>query len=119
MRLLWAILRQRCPRCRKGPVFRGIMTTRKECPVCGLVYEREAGYFIGAMYASYAFGFVSTAYWLPLLLLGAHPAIVLIPPIVQLIAQTPLTFRYSRVLWLHLDHGFDPTTSSQTYPASG
>ena len=25
----------------------------KRCPVCGLTYEREAGYFIGAMYVSY------------------------------------------------------------------
>ena len=24
------------------------------CPVCGLVFEREPGYFLGAMYFSYA-----------------------------------------------------------------
>lgn len=83
------------------------MSTRETCPECGLRYEREEGYFVGAMYASYAFGLVSTAYWLPLLLLGFHPAIVLGPPIAQLILQIPLAYRYSRTMWLHVDHHFD------------
>jgi uncharacterized protein (DUF983 family) len=108
MRLLWAVLRQRCPRCRKGPVFHGLMTMYPVCGVCGLKYEREEGYFFGAMYASYAFGLVTTAYWLPLLLLGVSPLWVLLPPAIQLVLQIPLSFRYSRVIWLHLDHSFDP-----------
>ena len=111
MRRLWAIARQRCPRCFRGPVFRGLMSTRAACPVCGLVFERETGYFVGAMYASYAFGLVTTAYWLPLLLLGAPTWLVIGLPTAHLILQTPLTFRYSRVIWLHLDHGFDPTAA--------
>ena len=114
--VIWSVLRQRCPRCRRGPVFRGLMTTREHCVVCGLKFEREAGYFVGAMYASYAFGLISTAYWLPLLLLGFSAAWVLIPPIVQLVLQIPLSFRYSRVIWLHVDHGFDPTTDAWQRP---
>lgn len=78
------------------------------CSVCGLEYEREEGYFVGAMYASYAFGLVTTAYWLPMLLLGVNPVLVVLIPTVHLILQIPLSFRYSRVLWLYVDHGFDP-----------
>lgn len=108
MGLIGAVLCQRCPRCRKGPVFHGIMSTYESCRVCGLKYEREPGYFYGAMYASYVIGLVTTAYWLPLLLMGFSPVWVLVPPVIQLIVQIPLSYRYSRVIWLHMDHRFDP-----------
>ena len=108
MGLLWAVIRQRFPRCRKGPVFHGLMSMYPECAVCGLVYQREFGYFYGAMYASYFFGLVSTAYWIPLLVMGVSPLWVIGLPTIQLILQIPLSFRYSRVIWLHLDHHFDP-----------
>lgn len=83
------------------------------CRVCGLVFERETGYFTGAMYASYFFGLVTTAYWLPLLLLGFSPWLVIGLPAIQLVLQIPITYRYSRVIWLHLDHTFDPDAETR------
>ena len=55
------ILRQRCPRCRTGnifpySVFRGFPRMHERCPACGLKFEREPGYFLGAMYVSYGLG---------------------------------------------------------------
>ena len=111
--MAWAIIRQRCPHCRRGPVFHGLMAMHVRCGICTLKYEREPGYFLGAMYASYAFGLVTTAYWLPMLLLGVSPLWVIGVPTVHLVAQVPLSFRYSRVLWLFLDHGFDPLAERQ------
>lgn len=35
--------RRTCPHCGAGPLFDGWMTTRDQCPACGLVYERSAG----------------------------------------------------------------------------
>jgi uncharacterized protein (DUF983 family) len=105
--IAWAIVRQRCPRCRRGPVFGRFMSMHERCAGCGLKFEREPGYFLGAMYASYAFGLVTTAYWLPMLLMGVNPFLVIGIPTIHLLLQTPISFRYSRVLWLHLDHGFD------------
>lgn len=32
-------LRCRCPRCGKGPVLKGYLTIRDECPECGLSYS--------------------------------------------------------------------------------
>src|SRR5262245_48048790 len=58
---LGAVLRQRCPRCRTGPVFRSLLRMNDPCPHCGLVFEREEGYFLGAMYVSYALGGVIVA----------------------------------------------------------
>lgn len=84
------------------------MTTRHECPACGLVFVREYGYFVGAMYASYFIGIISTAYWIPLLLMGVSPWLVIGIPLVHLTLQIPLSFRYGRIIWLYIDHGFDP-----------
>src|SRR4051812_24822754 len=53
-----AIWEQRCPRCRDGRIFRaslwrGFLAMHDVCPVCGLKFDREPGYFLGAMYFSY------------------------------------------------------------------
>src|SRR5467141_663442 len=53
------ILHHRCPRCRVGKIFHhsiflGFPKMHERCSVCDLRYEREPGYFLGAMYISYA-----------------------------------------------------------------
>ncbi|MEM9982878.1 MAG: DUF983 domain-containing protein, partial [Bacteroidota bacterium] len=57
-----AILASKCPRCRKGNIFTHsalhltkFAKTNQHCPHCGLRFEREPGFFDGAMYISYAF----------------------------------------------------------------
>jgi uncharacterized protein (DUF983 family) len=104
--VLVALLRQRCPHCRQGPVFRTAVRMNTICPVCGLAFEREEGYFLGAMYVSYA---LSTL-WLGLGMLAVH----LVWPdldlgwavLVAAVAYLPfvaLMFRYSRVIWIYFD----------------
>jgi uncharacterized protein (DUF983 family) len=39
----------RCPRCRRGRMFESIFRMRRECPVCGLPFERAAGEVTGGM----------------------------------------------------------------------
>lgn len=108
--MLRAILGLRCPRCRQGLLFRGLITMEDACGVCGLVYEREHGYFVGAMAISYALAiivlgvlFVAFAValrWpLELSLLASGAAFLLVVPFV---------FRYARSLWIHLDRRMDP-----------
>jgi uncharacterized protein (DUF983 family) len=58
---LHGIFHQLCPRCRIGniypkSIFRGFPAMRERCPVCGLTFEREEGYFLGAMLVDYAIG---------------------------------------------------------------
>jgi hypothetical protein len=81
------------------------------CSVCGLRFLREAGYFLGAMYISYTLG-VATVLPVAVVLavvLEWHLAIVLMIALVQTLVSVPLFFRYSRVIWLHADHLFDPS----------
>lgn len=108
-RCLAAMLTQRCPRCLHGPVFAGLFRMHARCPVCGLVFAREQGYFTGAMYLSYGLGLITTApVWLPMALLGRSLGEVLLAASGLLIAGSPWLFRYSRVLWMYLDQAIDP-----------
>lgn len=51
--MIFSILRLRCPKCGKGKLPAGLFKTAKSCSVCGLVFEKEAGYFAGAIYPLY------------------------------------------------------------------
>jgi hypothetical protein len=83
---------------------------RDACPVCGLRFLREAGYFLGAMYISYGLGVLTI---LPVaivltVVLEWPLAIVLLIALLQTLISVPLFFRYSRVIWLHVDQLLDP-----------
>ena len=111
-----ACLRLRCPRCAEGHVFRGSFAMNPCCPECGLVYQRETGYFMGAMYFSYGIAcvFIAAITVLLLLLLPAIPGerTVLVAWALSL-PFVPLTFRLSRVIWMHLDHGVEGALIAQ------
>jgi uncharacterized protein (DUF983 family) len=103
---LWTILRQRCPRCRKGRMFRGILTINDPCPVCGLLFQREEGSFLGAMYVSYALSAAITAvcyFALAALLPGWNGIALASLAILAYLPFVPAVFRYSRVLWVYYD----------------
>jgi hypothetical protein len=80
------------------------------CPACGLVFDREPGYFAGAMVVSYAVAVpILAAMVIVLITLGGLDAVVaLIIGNTAYLVLVPFIFRYSRVLWLHLDWLIDP-----------
>jgi len=56
--LIISALKEKCPHCRQGEVFKKnklfqIPVMNRECSVCSYHFDREPGYFIGAMYLSY------------------------------------------------------------------
>ena len=82
----------------------------ERCPACALKFEREQGYFLGAMYISYGVAVVmitaiaallwSTTRW-PITKVTVW-AIVLFVPL-----ALPTTLM-ARVLWIYLDQTVDP-----------
>ena len=109
--ILMAGLRLKCPRCGKGQMFSGMFKMCSECASCRFRFEREVGYFVGAMYINYgmtifiAFAsyfafdyFTSIPFYPNLILWGVFSALF---PI--------FFFRYSRSLWLSLDYIFNPS----------
>jgi uncharacterized protein (DUF983 family) len=106
-----ALLRGRCPRCRQGAVFAGQVTMHERCPECGLKYEREQGYFVGAMYISYliAVVLITALFWLVSLFMpDTSFNIALTLAVILFLPFVPLVFRYSRIIWMHFDRTIDP-----------
>jgi hypothetical protein len=80
------------------------------CPLCGLRYEREPGYFLGAMYFSY---FLSIPPVLALVLVIWHVSgwafdVVMGGALVAWLPFVPAVTRFARVLWIYFDRYFDP-----------
>lgn len=109
-----ALLFGLCPRCRSGRIFAGFLDMHAHCPACALRFEREPGYFSGAVWLSCLLGLplltlfaAASAAWagpdcsLPLAVLAASAALA---------AGAPVLCRWSRILWIHLDRGVDPDT---------
>ena len=80
------------------------------CPDCGLKYEREQGYFLGAMYISYAFGLafiaVLAAIVWSLSSFGFYGSVLL--GLLLFIPFAPLIAIFARVAWIHFDRTIDP-----------
>jgi uncharacterized protein (DUF983 family) len=109
-------LRLRCPRCGERTLFRGPFSMYPDCVRCHLRFEREHGYFIGAIYINYGVTAVIMITGFLLLDHVATPSLA-----VQLtlwgafsLGFPLLFFRYARSLWLSLDYLFNPED-----PASG
>lgn len=83
------------------------------CPVCRHPFEREPGYFVGAMYVSYALAvpvLVLLAVLVRWLAPGWSGLKILSATVPLFLPLMPIIFRYSRVIWAHLDWTIDPGT---------
>jgi uncharacterized protein (DUF983 family) len=109
------ILAQLCPRCRIGKIFRasifrGFPGMYDRCPVCGLKFEREQGYFLGAMYISYgiALGMI-TAFSILLWWFMSWPLEKnVVVAIIIFVPFAPIVSRLSRIAWIYFDRTVDP-----------
>jgi uncharacterized protein (DUF983 family) len=107
-----ALLRMRCPRCCAGRIYERGMKMHERCPVCNLRFEREAGYFLGALYISYgmASGFLMLEIWIGSMLL---PTVdlgwIALGAIVCFIPFVPMVTRYARVTWIFFDRRVWPS----------
>ena len=86
----------------------------ERCPTCGLKFEREPGYFLGAMYVSYGLALVTIVIIAVALWLAVNWSLqktVVVAILIFLPLAFPLTL-FARVLWIYLDHAVDPETRS-------
>jgi len=82
----------------------------ERCPVCALKFEREPGYFLGAMYISYGVALITIVGLGVALWLGMHWSLqksTLWGILLFLPLAPPITL-FSRVLWIYLDQAMDP-----------
>jgi uncharacterized protein (DUF983 family) len=106
-------LTRRCPYCGGGGIYKGYLELRDSCPTCGVQFEREEGYFLGA----YALNLVVSE----ILALGLAMFLIfrtgfseadltwqLAVAVALTIAFPLLFFPYSRTLWIAMDLTFHP-----------
>jgi hypothetical protein len=81
-----------------------------DCLSCDLRFEREPGYFVGAIYINYAATAVIAivGYFALDHFIGLSPGYQLILWGSFAVGFPLLFFRYSRSLWLSLDYIFNP-----------
>ena len=112
--LLWRGVCLRCPRCGARSLFRTWLAMHERCAGCGLRFEREQGYFLGAIYINYGvtvvlalLGSCALEYW-------TQPSLTqeLVLWVGFGTAFPVLFFRYARGLWLGVDYIFDPSEAA-------
>jgi len=109
-RMLWRGLTRRCPRCGGGRLFQGWFRMTPDCPHCGLHFEREPGYWVGAV----AINTTVVGILFTIVLVAWSAATVPdIPWVPLLIAEVPLMaigpaafYPYSKTLWVAVDRAF-------------
>lgn len=106
---LYSIIKFKCPNCHEGQFleshpydFKKLGDVKSECEVCHLQFEREPGFFYGAMYVSYALGvalfvtiWTSCKLWFNWLSVWSQIGLVVFFTIVL----SPYLFALSKIIW--------------------
>ena len=109
---LYSILNAKCPHCHEGEFFetrnpynlKKFDKMHKNCQLCGEDFERETGFYYGAMYASYgltvAFGVAVFVLMCVLLNFDAITFLIVFGTL-QVILM-PVLYRISRLMWINI-----------------
>ncbi|MFN8015326.1 MAG: DUF983 domain-containing protein [Acidimicrobiia bacterium] len=107
---IWRGITKACPRCGSHKTHDKYFKPKTNCPVCGLKFEKEHGYWTGSLAfntiitgglvaISLLIGLVSTAPDIPVvpLLLTIIPIAILVPIII---------YPFTHTIWMAIDYGF-------------
>lgn len=104
---LASLIRLRCPAC-GGDTFRhGLFRTARKCEACGHVFERESGFYAGAIYPMYVSGVVlgGLCFFAGRLAgLSFDQCLIMDGSVLALLS--PWLFWYARLFFIHTDHRF-------------
>ena len=108
--MLWRGLRRKCPRCGTGKLFRRWFRMVDDCPNCHLHFEREPGYWVGAVAINTTvIGFVFAV----VLVAFSAATIPDIPWVTLLLIEIPIMglgpiafYPFSKTLWVAIDRAF-------------
>src|SRR5215210_3447792 len=109
-RILLRGLRLRCPACGEGRLYRSLFKMNPSCSFCDLVFQREQGYFIGAIYVNVIAteSLIFFAYLASLIVLPAADTSVYTVLFAMALVLPILFYRHARSLWLSFDYFIDP-----------
>lgn len=108
--MLWRGLTRRCARCGSGKLFRRWFHMVDDCPGCGLHFEREQGYWTGAL----AINIIATgglfAILFVTLLAITIPDVPVVPLLLILVPEAILGpivyYPFSKTVWVAVDRAY-------------
>jgi uncharacterized protein (DUF983 family) len=107
---LWRGFTLRCPRCGSGHLFKHYFTMVEDCPRCGLHFERESGYFAGALAINIiAVGGLFAIVFVALLAVTIPdvPVVELLIVLIPIAGFGPIVFYpFSKTIWVAVDRAF-------------
>lgn len=113
----YAFIHAKCPNCHHGNMFSNknpyalneMSNMPAHCPVCGISFFPETGFYWGSMYISYVVTVLFSAVNVVLLgfITSWNMYALVLGNALLLAAGFPLFFRYSRVIWLQLNMPFN------------
>jgi uncharacterized protein (DUF983 family) len=106
-RVLWWGLTRRCPRCGQGHLFRRYFDLVPDCPRCGLHFERESGYFAGALAVNIIVTGLLFAVVFVALVAATIPHVPVLPllaVLVPIVVIVPIVYYpFSKTVWMAID----------------
>jgi uncharacterized protein (DUF983 family) len=107
---LWWGFTRRCARCGAGHLFRRYLAMVPDCPNCGLHFEREQGYFAGALAINImAVGGLFAIVFVALLVATVPdvPVVELLIVLIPIAAFGPIVYYpFSKTVWVAVDRAF-------------
>ena len=106
-------LTRRCPYCGGSGIYDGFLGLKEACPHCGVVFEREEGYFLGAFALNLIVAEVLGLALVIALLFGTELRNLdllwqELIAVAFVVALPILFFPYSRGIWMAMDLVFHP-----------
>lgn len=109
---IYSIIKMKCPQCHEGDFFKSkpydIKNAGKiyeSCSKCGLKYEKEPGFYYGAMYVSYGlqvivfiFFYTLFSLFFPNFSIGWQIVIIILASLIV----SPYVYALSKIIWINL-----------------
>jgi uncharacterized protein (DUF983 family) len=116
--LIKSVLKIKCPKCHGGDLFcnnnpyqfKGFFDMPDNCPKCGQDFQIEPGFYLGAMFVSYALTIgLNIGVFVVFLLFDAYSLIpFLIAAALVLMITIPYLTKVSRSIWIALTINYNP-----------
>lgn len=126
---LYSIVNFKCPVCHEGEFFQAhpynlhrAGDLHPNCPVCGVKYEKEVGFYTGALYVSYAIGVaVCVSLWVAMLVLVPDPGIItqVMAIASAMLFGAPLFYALSKITWANFFFHHDPSRATHRAASDG
>ncbi|MGH8927184.1 MAG: DUF983 domain-containing protein [Acidimicrobiia bacterium] len=114
-RLIGRALRRRCPQCGNASAFVGFWKLAPHCAACGHTFERESGYWVGAVIFNTALAILAFLLTFALVLLTTWPEVpwdLLAPIAIGVTILLPvLSYPWAQTTWMAYDlfvHPLEP-----------